>query len=158
MIFEKKNNSSNPPMAIWMERERGRESMRRAQQSALKMEDRHGCQCKAGKTTTSHYAHTTAFFDETKSQNVRLIVSNVQNVLKRRNSRDYGAPRGTQSSPKLRYKCYREPYEAQRSPLPKVHPPSKAPSQLWELSFWLTFSPFTQGSGDARKTHPFYFE
>ncbi len=51
-------------MAIWMERE----SERRAQQSALKMEDRHGCQCKAGKTTTGSTHTPQAVFDETKSQ------------------------------------------------------------------------------------------
>lgn len=145
-------------MAIWMEREGEREYEKSPAERTknggppwLPVQGREN-------NDWPLYAHTTAFFDETKSQNVRINVFTVKNELKRTNSRDYGAPRGTQSSPKLRYKCYREPCEAQRSPLPKVHPPSKAPSQLWELSLWLTFSPFTQGSGDARKTHPFYLK
>ncbi len=71
IIFGKKNNSRNPPMAIWMERE----SVRRAQQSALKMEDRHGCQRKAGKTTTGHYTHTPQPFSTKQSRKTCALTS-----------------------------------------------------------------------------------
>lgn len=58
-------------------------------------------------------------FRRNKVQNVRINVSTVQNVIKRTISRDYCAPGGAQSSPKLRYKCYESPARLYTLPFPR---------------------------------------